>query len=108
MVAGRDLCRVDLKLGGVEGYRGRVLDDIQAGEGSAGKLFPNARNCILNGHGALVGELLKVGLEGQVIVERLDIGRQHLAAFGDVDGGVALCAKVLAHGSSVRAVSRRD
>ena len=45
-----------------------------------------ARNYILNDDGTLVGELVKVWLEGQVIVEGLDIGRQNLAAFGDVNG----------------------
>jgi hypothetical protein len=38
-------------------------------------------------------------------VNWLDIGRQHFAAFGNVNGRVSLCAKVLAHVSSMRAIS---
>lgn len=63
---------------------------------------------VLDGDGALVGEVGKVGLECQVVVDGLDVGGQHLATLGDVDGRVALCAEVLAHISSVGTVPCGD
>lgn len=66
------------------------------------------RTGILNDYGTLVGELFKVWLQRQVVVEGFDIGGQHLAALCDVDGRVPLCAKVSAHVSSVGAVSGGD
>ena len=38
-------------------------------------------------------------------MERLDIGRQHFAAFGNVNGGIALGAKVSAHAASMGTVA---
>jgi hypothetical protein len=66
------------------------------------------RMCLLDGDGALVGKLGKVWLQRQVIVNRLDIDRQHLTALGDVNGRVALGAKVLAHVSSMGTVPHSD
>lgn len=67
-----------------------------------------AGNGILNDYGALIGKFFKIWLQRQVVVERFDIGGQHLATLGDVDGRVPLCAKVSAHISSVGAVSGGD
>ena len=39
---------------------------------------------ILNDDGTVVGEVSKVGFEGQVIVKRLDVGGQDLTTTGDV------------------------
>ena len=68
----------------------------------------HGRNCILDGDGALVGEVAKVWLQRQVIVHGLDIGRQHLTAFCDINGRLPFSAEVFAHASSVRAVPDRD
>ena len=60
---------------------------------------------ILNGHRTLVRELFEVWLEGQVVVDRLDIGGQHLAGGGDIHMGVNVCARVSTHVAAVGAVS---
>jgi hypothetical protein len=63
---------------------------------------------LLNDDCTLVGELFKVGLEGQVVVRRLDVGWQHFAGLRNIHARVDVCAKVLAHISAVGAVSDRD
>jgi hypothetical protein len=63
---------------------------------------------VLYGYRTLISELLKVRFEGQVVVEGLDIGRQNLAALGDVNGGVTLCAELSAHVSSMRTMSGKN
>lgn len=64
---------------------------------------------VLNGYGALVGGLLEVGLEGQVVVEGLHVCGQHLTRLLDGYGGAfVLCAEVSAHVAAVGAVSELE
>jgi hypothetical protein len=61
---------------------------------------------LLDGDGALVGELFKIRLQGEVVVEGLDVGGQHLAGLGDVHGARGVVgAGVSAHVSAVGTVS---
>ena len=71
-------------------------------------VYYHGQKYILNGDSALVSEVDKVWLQSQVIVQGLDIGRQHLTAFGNVNGRLPFSAEVFAHASSVRAVPDGD
>lgn len=62
---------------------------------------------LLNNDGSLVGELLKVRLEGQVIMHRLDVGGQHLAT-GSIGRAEALVSMSGVTHSAIGAVSFGD
>jgi hypothetical protein len=105
LVADGNLGRVDLEFVGVEGDGSAVLDDVETRTELAGSCVNKILFNALNGHRTLVCELLKVWLEGQVVVDRLDVGGQHLAGLGDVHMGVNVCARVSTHVAAVGAVS---
>jgi hypothetical protein len=105
MVTDCDCGRVNLKLVCVQRYRGAVFIDMQADQGQL--LLPDkrGRSHVLNDHNALVGEIFKVRLESQVIVEWLDISGQHFAGSSNCSRSMVFGAEVSAHISSMRAVS---
>ncbi len=74
-VARSNLCGMNFELICVEGYGGCVFDDVQTRKLSVHVLAVNRLwVCLLNDDSPLVGEVTKIGLESQVIVERLHIG----------------------------------
>ena len=62
---------------------------------------------LLDNDGALVGELLKVRLESQVVVHGLDVGGQHLAT-GGIGRAKALIGMSGVTHSAIGAVSFGD
>ncbi len=60
---------------------------------------------ILDDYRPLVGELLEIRFQCQVIVHRLDIGWQNLTAFANIHAAAYILCTVSTHGSVVRAVS---
>jgi hypothetical protein len=69
---------------------------------------PTKGNCVLNDHGAFIREVVEVGLEGQVVVQRLDVGRQHFSYASNRGRSMLFSAKVSAHVAPVRTVSLCD
>ena len=93
----------------------RVMDVESSTTSKLGRSANNAplsepqRSDLLDGDGALVGEGFKVGLQGEVVVDGLHVGGEHLAGLGDVHGGGGVVgARVSAHVSAVGAVSNGD
>jgi hypothetical protein len=79
---GVDLSSVDVDLIGVKGDEVGVLVDLEAVYTCQQRLRSSILlgACLLDGNRSIIFESLEIWLKSQVIMHRLDIGRQDLAA----------------------------
>lgn len=104
-----DLGGLDVEVNCVQRDGCGVLDNVKTMcmLGSKHRIEARYRGHVLNDNLTLILEGLEVGLQSQVVVERLDVLGQNLTAFGNVEVSTR-CISIAATHSSMRAVAGLD